>query len=323
MNVEEKSVDVVIAWVDGDDPAHKAKMRPYLTNAALERDDVAGATRFRSDKEIFFCIASIIRFAPFVRKIFIVTDGQDPGVEGFIAKNFPNNGIPVELVDHKDIFRGYEEYLPTFNSLSIGSALFRIPGLSENFVYFNDDVMLLRPVSAEEWFEGDKIVAYGKWRSIPLYKMISSLKPRKGGHKPFGFKDAIMNASARAGMKRSFLLMGHTPHPAKRSLFEEFYAANPEVFGENISHRFRYPTQYSAFALCYMLASRAGRLITRRNNELYMKPVDRGDDYVARKIREYEKHRPAWGCIQSLDQATEEDRRRIREWLCGMYGVEL
>ena len=49
----------------------------------------------------------------------------------------------VRLVDHREIFRGHKELLPTFNSLAIESMVWRIKGLAERFLYFNDDVMLV------------------------------------------------------------------------------------------------------------------------------------------------------------------------------------
>lgn len=111
MTVQKKTpadIDVVIAWVDGNDPKHQAKMKPYLDPQSAKSDDIAGPTRFRSEGEIFYCVASILRFAPFVRKIFIVTDEQNPHLEEFVQKNFPDNRTPIEIVDHKILFRGYE-----------------------------------------------------------------------------------------------------------------------------------------------------------------------------------------------------------------------
>lgn len=113
-------IDVVIAWVDGNDPKHRDKMKPYLDPQSAKSDDIAGPTRFRSEGEIFYCVASILRFAPFVRKIFIVTDEQNPHLEEFVQKNFPDNHrTPIEIVDHKILFRGYEQYLPIFSSLQL------------------------------------------------------------------------------------------------------------------------------------------------------------------------------------------------------------
>ena len=76
-------VDVVISWVDGNDPAHKQKIQPYLDSQARKSEDIAGPTRYGSVGEIFFCVASIYRFAPFIRKIFIITDNQNPNLDEY------------------------------------------------------------------------------------------------------------------------------------------------------------------------------------------------------------------------------------------------
>ena len=58
----------------------------------------------------------------------------------------------VSIVDHKDLFEEYSEYLPTFNSLSIETMLYRIPGLAEQFIYFNDDFFLANNTKLEDFF---------------------------------------------------------------------------------------------------------------------------------------------------------------------------
>ena len=58
-------IDAVIAWVDGEDPAHKSKRKQYGNWAELDNDEVGGDIRFTSVGEIRFCVASLLRFAPF------------------------------------------------------------------------------------------------------------------------------------------------------------------------------------------------------------------------------------------------------------------
>ena len=80
MNKAAFPIDAVIAWVDGNDPVHKKKRHEYAGVKELSNDEVGGDIRFTSVGEIRFCVASLLRFAQFIRKIFIVTDGQDPGL---------------------------------------------------------------------------------------------------------------------------------------------------------------------------------------------------------------------------------------------------
>ena len=136
-------IDVVIAWVDGDDPELARKRSNYVNGTNIPVGSGAHSTRFASSNEIRYCVLSILRFAPFVRNIFIVTDEQDPGISDDVKKYFPERVESIRIVDHKEIFEGYESFLPTFNSICIANMVWRIKGLSDNFVYFNDDSVLI------------------------------------------------------------------------------------------------------------------------------------------------------------------------------------
>ena len=98
-------VDVVITWINGSDPALIARMQPYLTDDNAKRNDIAGPDRLIENGEIKYCVASIYKFAySFVRKIYIVTDKQDPRVDSFINQHFTDINIPIEIIDHEYLF---------------------------------------------------------------------------------------------------------------------------------------------------------------------------------------------------------------------------
>jgi len=313
-----REIDVVIAWVDGNDPHHQKKMRKYLNPKDEKSDDIAGPTRYRSEGEIFYCVASILRFAPFVHKIFIVTDEQNPKLDDFLNKNFPGNQIPIEIVDHKDIFRGYEEYLPVFNSRAVETCTYRIPGLSENYVYFNDDFFLIRPVKETDWYIGDKIVAYGYWRNLFLDRLLWLIKPMKNGHKPVGFKDGMIMAARKYGKCGRYFHLDHLPHPLKKSVIRNYFEKNPSFFLSNISYKFRNGKQFNTHELYYLKMFDENHALIKPALEhlLYMKPVGRGENYIPRKLKKYEDNpNLKFCCIGSLDMATEADRQTLFDWL--------
>jgi hypothetical protein len=98
-------IDVVIAWVDGNDSRLTEKRNRYLNKGHVGKvSSGAHATRFASVNEIKYCVLSIFRFAPFIRNIFIVTDGQDPDLYEDIRTNFPERLSSVRIVDHTEIF---------------------------------------------------------------------------------------------------------------------------------------------------------------------------------------------------------------------------
>ena len=77
----------------------------------------------------------------------------------------------IRIVDHRAIFRDHLEALPTFNSRSIEAMLYRIPGLAEQYVYFNDDMSLIKPVGPEHFFGPNGPVLRGYYDVMPHYRI--------------------------------------------------------------------------------------------------------------------------------------------------------
>ncbi len=319
--------DVVIAWVDGDDPVHKRKKAQFLTGKCETNfDDVAGAMRYRSTGEIYYCVASVLRYAPWIHKIYIVTDNQDPQVGEFVARNFPDNKIPIELVDHTVLFRGYEQYLPTFNSLAISTMLWRIPGLSDRFLYFNDDVFLASPATEEMWFDNDKTYIYADRFPAAWARLLRWGKHLGKKHKVFGHKDPMLNSADLLG-SRHFYLFPHAPVPMRRTWYEEFYAKHPDLLDHNIRHRFRESSQFSSPNLFYISAHREGKLGLRspKNSTCFFKPsMEKREEYMARKIAEANTTpNLKFGCINSLGETTKETQTMFHQWISKKLNVSL
>lgn len=310
-------IDVVITWVDGDDISHREKRRKYASADELTNDDIGGEIRYKSVGEIRYCLASILRFAPFVRKIFIVTDNQNPQLDDFIETEFPDRTAEIVIIDHKVIFEGYESYLPVFNSLAIETMLWRIPGLSDHYVYFNDDVLLAAPVEPDDFFVGDSLVCYASKMSWHFAAFLRWAKHIGKSHKVFGFKDSMINAAALLGRRDTFLLFDHIPHMMIRSVFEDYFTMHPEALKINISHRFRDQVQYNPQELCYLLAQKEGKAVIRSNkgNYLYLYPRKK-KNYVNDKIRQFDSYPNAkFLCINSLNNAEPDDVRKVLTWL--------
>ena len=105
--------------------------------------------RWRDLEELKYSIESAYVFAPWIRKIFVVTDHQRPY---WFDENNPGK---VEFIDHSVLFEGFEDHIPTFNSHAIESHLNQIPDLSEHFIYANDDTFFGNIVSPLDFFTSD------------------------------------------------------------------------------------------------------------------------------------------------------------------------
>lgn len=308
-------IDAVIAWVDGNDPAFIKKREKYTENKEdLKRDDIAGPLRFTEAGEIEFCLSSILTFAPFFRNIFIITDNQIPPIAGLLEKNFPDQAHKIKIVDHSVIFRGYEKYLPVFNANGIETMMWRIPGLAEHFVYFNDDFFLAAPVKVSDFFdkEGNPIANAKIYKAFWL-RVLKFLKPSRHGHKEFGFKDMMLN-SADYACKSVVPVIGHTPHPLRKSYVASVYEAHPELIDINLRHRFRDPEQFQTQVLTYLLTPHSRRDYS--DVLLFMKPKAGRKGYIERKLKEGDsKPHLLFGCMNSYFETTPEERKMFREWL--------
>ncbi|XP_055009595.1 N-acetylglucosamine-1-phosphotransferase subunits alpha/beta isoform X2 [Boleophthalmus pectinirostris] len=113
-----------------------------------KQDEDVSASRFEDNEELRYSLRSVEKHAPWVRHIFIVTNGQIPS-----WLNLDNPRISV--VTHQDIFLNHS-HLPTFSSPAIETHIHRIPGLSQKFIYLNDDVMFGKDVWPDDFYTHSK-----------------------------------------------------------------------------------------------------------------------------------------------------------------------
>ncbi len=311
-------IDIVIPWVDGNDPVHRAKRQKHNTlKCETKHEDVGGSSRFDNIGEIFLCVQSINIFARFVRKIFIVTDNQDPDLDTFLSETFPGGHIPIEIIDHKVIFRGYEEYLPTFNSRAIETMLWRIPGLSEHFILMNDDFILTGPTSPEDFFREGKTVCYAKVYLTAWAKLMRLFRPRRKGHKRISFKDSMLNSVEIMGGSGTFMYLGHTPRALKKSFYEDFFKGREDIMITNISHKFRHEEQFNSQELFYISENRAGRCIVIPTDRklIYLNPKNK-KGYIDRKLKKFDSMPDVpFCCINTLCLADKAEQEKVLSWV--------
>jgi len=154
------NIDLVYMWVDGNDPKWQEKKRAF-TGKISDNSEENNIGRYLSHDELKYALRSAEKNAPWIRKIFIVTDDQSPA---WLKTDHPK----IRVVDHKEIMP--PEILPTFNSSVIEYFLYRIPGLGERFLLANDDMFFNASLSPDFFFKEDgfpivrlKRKPLGKW----------------------------------------------------------------------------------------------------------------------------------------------------------------
>jgi len=250
----DNTIDIVIPWVDCADTEWRELKRQYQmqSRSAAEKpkdDD----SRYRDWETLKYLFRSIEKYAPWVRKVHFVTCGQKPD---WLNTEHPK----LNLVDHKDYIPS--EYLPTFSSHTIELNLHRIGDLSEQFVYFNDDLCLTALTTAEDFFVNglpcDTAVVTPIMATVPGHPFVHYLLNNVGvinGHfdlqrvikeKPsnwFNSKYGKYNLHTLLYSLRRHHAVGfwnfHMPSSMLKSTFEKVWELEPAILDATCKNRFR------------------------------------------------------------------------------------
>ena len=103
----------------------------------------AGPRRFTDKNELKYSLRSLVKFAPWVRKVYILTNGEIPHWLNIKHKR-------IELVTTAEVFQN-ASHLPSFNSAAIEGNMHNIHGISEHFLYFCDDFFLGMSISPADF----------------------------------------------------------------------------------------------------------------------------------------------------------------------------
>ena len=162
-----EKIDIVVTWVDSEDLNWYNEKNKYLGNTGINKI-MNSDERYRNWNLIKYWFRGVERYAPWVNKIFFVTEGHLP-------EWLNTNHEKLVLVKHSDFID--QEFLPTYNSNVIELSLHKITGgLSENFVLFNDDMFLMNPTTQKDFFEDGLPKDIGVFSPIvPNYGGIASI----------------------------------------------------------------------------------------------------------------------------------------------------
>ncbi|MDO5131368.1 MAG: Stealth CR1 domain-containing protein [Eubacteriales bacterium] len=244
-----QKIDIVIPWVDPGDPVWQKDKAKYSGTVTMEEDD--RDIRYRDWDNLQYVFRSIDKYAPWVNKVHFITYGHLP--------KWLNTDCPkLHIVRHEDYIPA--EYLPVFSSHVIELNMNRIEGLSEQFIYFNDDIFLIRPVKPEDFFRNGLPCDVNIPNLIvPVLSNFSPIVFNTVGiiNRHFSKRQSMKKDPAKtfnlqygaSGMLRTLLFAPwgnytgfYNPHVALsylKSTLDEVWAAEPEILTETCRHRFR------------------------------------------------------------------------------------
>ncbi len=244
-------IDFVVTWVDGNDPALIQRRNAYASDVNKAESTSTSKARYREWDTFRYWFRSVEENAPWVRKVFLITDHQIPD---FLKVDHPK----LRIVFHDEYIPA--EYLPTFNSVPIELNLHRIQELSEQFVYFNDDTFLNKPQKPTDFFrKGKPCYDFIERPFVPMapLSLINYICLNDMGvvNKHFKRKGMLRHINkvlhpsyGKAGLRNLFMLPwknfqhfqdNHMPCPFLKSTFAEVWETENEICNSTSLHKFR------------------------------------------------------------------------------------
>ncbi len=310
-------IDFVVLWVDGNDPAwqtEKAKYSPQKT------DDSNSLNRYRDWGLMPYWFRAVEKFTPWVRKIHFVTWGHIP--------SFLNTDNPkINIVRHEDYMP--QSVLPTFSSHALEVNLHRIPDLAENFVYFNDDMFILRPMSETAFFKDGLPCTYGGevpisfngevgiWQHAAVNNMgiinkhfdkrqQYSLHKNKYINKAYRWQDNLRSGVLRKLFPDYFYGYKnlHAPAAYCKSTFEEVWRKEPQILNSTTANRFRQASDLNQWIMLWWQV--ASGKFTPYNTDNFVSCAD--ENTVSRLCDIIENQKHDMICINDPETPVDFDR---------------
>lgn len=246
-------IDFVITWVDGNDPLWLEEYYKYNNNNLDSRKE-----RFRDYGILKYWFRAVEKYAPWVRKIHFVTYGHIP-------KWLNCNNEKINIVKHDEFIP--KKYLPTFSSHTIELNMHLINGLSENFVYFNDDMFINNSISETDFFVDGKICDYFKFIMFTANDNVFShyllnnnyiinknfsikdIKLKKIISKKYKLKVNFLNILFSRGRYIPFFENLHLPQAYKKNTFYEIWDKEYDILDKTCSNKFRALSDISPYLM--------------------------------------------------------------------------
>lgn len=296
-------VDFVYLWVNGNDPEWQAKRNACIGTAETQRG-VNCKGRYADNDELKYSLRSVAQYAPWIHKIYIVTDNQVPS---WLDTSNPK----VRIVDHKEIMP--EICLPCFNSAVIEHFLYNIPGLSEHFLYANDDMFVNRPVKPDDFFAQDGLPIV-RFNRRPLRKFTLWFKEKVQGRALSNYVQTIRRSAEMVEKKYGIYYGGKTHHNIDAYLKSDYQHA-AQVFDSEIKATFanhvRSASDVQRNIYSYVaLAEKRAHLhyVTQRTSFRFH--IHRENHY-----KKLERYNPMLFCMNDSEFATDDDRKRMADFL--------
>jgi len=306
MNKQEYDIDLVYLWVDGSDEKWLARKNAFLEIESLETQNNCKG-RYTDNNELKYSLRSVEKFAPWIRKIFIITDNQIPD---WLSTANPQ----LTIIDHTEILP--KEALPCYNASVLEYFIYKIPNLAEHFLFSNDDTMFNAPLTPGFFFTDDGFpIVRLRRKNLKLRAFLKALI----GKKLSAWRKIVLNSTIEIEKRFGIYYPGIPHHNIDSYLKSDYQHAVEKIFSEEIKkslpHHIRSGEDMhrSGFSL-YVLAIKHGHL----------RYVDKKESCVIRLERKnysryLDSYQPKLICMNDSERVSDNDRERAKIFLENLF----
>lgn len=270
LDSKSNGIDAVYTWVNGSDAGYLQECQKY----AKKPIDL-NPERYRDEYQLLkYSLRSLELYVPWVRNVYLFT--KRPQVPDWLDTTHPR----LKIVHHDQVIDPL--YLPTFNPNTIESFLHKIPGLSEQFLYVNDDFLFGRQTNREDFVSREGII-----------NVFGTLAGENLGFRVYDSKNDIIGLG----------LIEHCPLLITKADWEACAALRPEAMHATRSHKFRQPGDFMMYKLYryYMLRHQRQRCrpvkLWELNKVHCFHKITNSFGKQLRGIEKIEKLRPKFFCM--------------------------
>lgn len=337
----QEGIDVVYTWVNGSEPAHVASRHQVIPPEEFAKPQAEVGEhhnlefRFRDfgpvHSTLRYSLLSLAKYAKELRKIHIVV-GDDQELPSFL------NHSSMTFVFHRHSEILPNKCLPTFNSFAIETSLHKLKGLSKCYVYINDDMLLLQPLSFDNYYwPTSESLPYAVFDSNPCPAQRKNHKSEQDEwNEQLAYNGRViqetMTAMMMANTSRNkfayepqpIFQVGHHGHFMVKEIAQYVYSLNEKPFQTTQCDRYR--TKESAwFPLVYSnMYSFVYQPSVKRESFYYFKLSERGGSeriHQEFKLILNRQHHYRWLCINDLlgNEFPLEILEAMSTWLKQMF----
>lgn len=212
------NIDYIVTYVNGEDEQWR---KLYEEQSILHGRKIStNSVRYRDFGTLKYLFRGIAENMPWIRNLYLIVQSESQ-IPDWVNRDTVHVVFHDQIIDYRN--------LPTYNSNVIELYMHRIPGLSEYFLYGNDDMFTLNPTTPEDWFDGNgnPKIKIKTWPFAMRHKMYR--------HMLKATENLCCDMCGKKHVENKVIHADHNINPMRKSIWEQAWQMNEKRLFESCS----------------------------------------------------------------------------------------